>query len=508
MIPHSAYSPDWSTARAASRLTLGGSQRLPAVAASTAILVVASFLTSNPFLTSASVLCIAGIVWLLWRPSEPPVLVLAAGIQWLQVATKVLLADSRGVSVTSLSISRSVEEAIWLGLIGLIVLSLGMRLGVSRLPLFAAARDEGEAAALSLDRVFQWYLVSFVFAAGALYVSQSVLPLAQILQNIAAVKWMLYFVLGYATLRRKTKVGYFVVATVLEILGGIGFFSDFKVPLLVASLVIFSLHLRITWKTVLVGIAAASVTIFAALTWMSIREEYRAFLNQGTRQQVILVSPVQQLTEFADLVSEVNASSVLGSVDAVLERVAYVDFFGAVLDYVPSHRSFENGGFTWRALEHILVPRFLYPEKEILESDSEVTMRYTGLTVASSDRGTSIGLGYMAEAYIDFGRIGMFVPIFVFGILWGRMYAWLISRSRIGVIGLGFGTTLMLYATQFEISEVKLIGGMIARFLILAVIVKYVMPKFERHLVRTDAHLRFLTPRTGASSESLRVPPR
>src|SRR5207237_10139330 len=104
------------------------------------------------------------------------------------------------------------------------------------------------------------------------------------------------------------------------------------------------------------------------------------------------------------------------------------------------------------------------------------------------ERLTSIVLGYMAEAYIDFVRIGMFLPIFVFGLLWGRMYAWLLSRSRIGVMGLGFGTALMLIAMQFEISEVKLIGGMIARFLILAVVVKYVMPKFERYLLQTAAN--------------------
>jgi hypothetical protein len=453
-------------------------------------------------------LTIAGIVWILWRPSEPPVLVLAAALQWGSVATLVLVADSRGVGVITLSSSRSVEQAIWLGLIGLMVLCLGMRQGVGRLPLFATLHDEAELSALSLDKVFKWYLVSFVLAAAAPYASNRVLPLAQILLNLVAVKWVLYFVLGYATLRRKTKVGYFFVATVLEILAGIGFFSEFKIPLLVASLVIFSLHVRITWKTMLVGTVAISITIMAGLTWMSIREEYRRFLNQGTEQQVVLVSPVEQLTEFGDLVSDVDTRTVLGSVDAMLQRVAYVDFFAAALDYVPSHRSFENGGFAWGAIKHMLVPRILYPDKEVLESDSEITMRYTGLSVASDDRGTSIGLGYMTEAYIDFGRIGMFVPIFLFGLLWGRMYAWMISRGRIGVIGLGFGTALMLSATQFEISEVKLLAGMIARFLVLAVVVKYVMPKFERQLLVSDANAGMrLTPRAAVPGQSLPISP-
>jgi hypothetical protein len=237
----------------------------------------------------------------------------------------------------------------------------------------------------------------------------------------------------------------------------------------------------------IVGLLIVGIVTIAGIGWISIREEYRNFLNQGTGQQVVLVSPTEQVAEFADLVTNIEPDDFRGSVEQMFRRVAYVDYFGAVLDYVPKRHPFENGALLWKTIHHILMPRFLDPDKAILESDSELTRRYTGLSVAGSDRGTSISIGYIAEGYVDFGAYGMLILALAFGFIWGWMYKWLVTHARIIATGLALGTTLLIGASQFEIAESKLLGGMLAEFLVLALALRFAMPSIHAWLgMRAD----------------------
>jgi hypothetical protein len=458
--------------------------------------------TTNPALTAASILTLFILGNLLWRPGEPPVLLFAAAYQWMQVTTLVFIADFKRVPVTLISISAGVETAIWLGLLGILVLAIGMRFGVRRLQPPAAAAIDRQLASFSVRRVFALYLASALFAAVVPYLTWRLLPIAQLLLELGSLKWAFYILLGYITLKRRTKRVYFIIATLLEFVAGIGFFSGFKTVFFVCALVILSTHIRVNARMLIASLLIVSVVALSGVGWISIREEYRNFLNRGTGQQVVLVSPTEQVTEFADLVTSIEPQDLSGSAEQMFRRLAYVDFFAAVLDYVPSRHPFENGAILLKAVRH-LFPRFLDPGKDILESDSEITMRYTGISVASADRGTSIGIGYMAEAYVDFGAYGMFVLVILFGVLWGSMYAWLVSRGGVIATGLALGTTLLIGASQFEIAEAKLLGGMLSEFLVLAVFVRFAMPALHHWLGYTaNARARF----TVGNADAYHVP--
>lgn len=458
------------------------------------LLAIASILTTNALLTSASILTLLALVRLLWRSGEPPALLFATGYQWLQVSTLVFVADYRGVPVSAISISTHVETAIWLSLAGVLVLGLGIALSLRMLVRNTQDIVAKNVRALSPDRVFAVYVISALLALPIPTIAIRLLPLAQFLYAIVSVKWIFYMILGFVTIRRKTKVSYFVIATCLELLAGIGFFAEFKTVLLVAGLVLLSSHSRFSVRTVAVVGATGTVAFLLGLMWMSIREDYRSILNQGTRQQAVLVSPSQRVTAFANLVGNLDSKTLGDAVQLTLTRLAYVDYFGSAIGYVPARRGYENGTLLWRAVVHTFVPRFIDPSKPILESDSEITMRYTGLSLASTEEGTSIGLGYMAETYIDFGPAGMFVPVFVFGLIWGAMYAHLCSNKRLALYGQASAAVLLLRASQFEIAEVKLLGGMISLFLILAVLLHYVMPSVHSFMSRSRSAGRASVP--------------
>ena len=89
------------------------------------MLAALGLLTTNPLLTTTSILLLPVFMSLLWRPGETPVLLFAVSFQWLQVTAKVFHADVLRLDVTELSSYAigselpSVERAVWLGLFGL-----------------------------------------------------------------------------------------------------------------------------------------------------------------------------------------------------------------------------------------------------------------------------------------------------------------------------------------------------------------------------------------------------
>ena len=434
-------------------------------------------LMANPWLTAASILVLPVFMSLLWRQGETPVLLFAVGYQWLQVTAKVFHADVLGIPVDDMAESGTVELAIYLGLIGLVVLSLGMRLGMRRLKRVRAVSAMLEAKTLSPDRAFVIYLVGTAFASVVQKFAWIVSGLEQPLLALVVIKWVFFFVLGYVVLYRRERYFYFFTAVAIEFISGIGFFSGFKIVLFVTLLVVFTVRYEIRLGTILSGTFVLAVLILLGAAWTSVKTEYREFLNQDTRRQVTLVSRSEQFGKLAELVGQLQPEDVFYALGPLFERVAYVDYFALTLDYVPRYRPHEEGHVWFNSIRHVFTPRIFFPNKPRLRSDSELTMQYTGLYLASDDQGTSISLGYMVESYIDFGYSGMFFPIFVLGLFWGYMYYYFMTRAKSTLLGFAFATALLLGAYQFEMASIKLLGGIMVKFIVLALVVHFLQDR-------------------------------
>src|SRR5437764_6418102 len=80
----------------------------------------------NPTLLLSSLLLLPIFVKLLWRRGEPPVLLFACFMQWLQVTAIVFYASFYHFSLSVGLGLPEYERAIWLGLGSLVALALGM----------------------------------------------------------------------------------------------------------------------------------------------------------------------------------------------------------------------------------------------------------------------------------------------------------------------------------------------------------------------------------------------
>ena len=434
---------------------------LPAWAA--IVLVVAlGALTPNPELTAASVLVIPLFVHLLARPGEPPILLYVVMLQWLQVATRVFHADLEGVLVSDIGegVGMPVEYAIVLGLAALIALCLGLRVGSGLM----APRQRGERASESLrmspSRLFVVYIALMVGGQGLIHIGWSMGGLQQLISPLAYLKWVALFALGVTVFSGHEGKAFLAAATGMEVLLGLGgYFSDFKTVFFVLVIAALSAGVRLTWRRIVAATICAGVALMLIVVWTGVKEKYRAYLNQGTNAQVVLVPWAERMGYLADRVRDLDGKDVVQAVEDAAFRLEYVDYFARVLEYVPEVRPHTDGALWLGAVRHILLPRAFFPEKPVLPSDSELTMRYTGWFLASDAQGASISLGYVAESFIDFGRTGMWLPVFLLGVLWGAIYGHFIGAASSPVFGYGFAVAALLPTIYYETAAVKQLGG-------------------------------------------------
>ena len=87
----------------------------------------------------------------------------------------------------------------------------------------------------------------------------------------------------------------------------------------------------------------------------------------------------------------------------------------------------------------------------------------------------------MAESYIDFGPIYMFVPILLLGVFYGLIYRYFIARKNFRVIGFAIGTAVLLLVHQdFGASNAKIVGGVVTSLIITVPLFELVKRNYRR----------------------------
>ena len=91
------------------------------------------------------------------------------------------------------------------------------------------------------------------------------------------------------------------------------------------------------------------------------------------------------------------------------------------IDYVPKNEPFANGETIGLGVISSFVPRFFWPNKP-KAGGKENMKRFAGITLTSS----SFEIGFLGEAYVNFGRRGGIV----FMGLWGFTIGWLLGKWK------------------------------------------------------------------------------
>lgn len=445
---------------------LSSSSPLVWVAAATA--AFCGLMTHNPVLTPASLLLVPLLLWLTWRLGEPPALMFVCAIHWLQASAAIFYTDIFSTSLADAFGGIELEKATWLSLAGVLALAFGMRLALLRCGAPKSSQLSAEALSINVPRAFAAYAASCILSFAASAAAQRAPTLSQPLLFVGATKWVFVFVLAYSVVEQRRGYALLTLAVFFELsVGLLGFFSDFKGVFLVLGVATLTSVLALRGKRLVLISGLAMILALLFSIWTSVKSDYREFLNQGFRSQEVLVPVEERVGKLQDLLNGFDAQQLEEGFEGLMLRVSYVQFFALTMKNVPDSVPYEHGALWLDALKHVVTPRVLFPNKPAID-DSERTSYYTGLEVAGAEQGTSIGIGYFAESYVDFGPIGMFAPLILLGLGLGAIYRGFVINGRYKLLGGAIVTAIMVFgAATIETSNMKVLGGVITMLLVM-----------------------------------------
>lgn len=443
------------------------------------MMLLFAVLSPNPGLGVLAVITLLCIPMLTWRVGEPPVLTFILGFQWLQAALLTVQATVSDTSLTSLASfgCADVENATLYSLLGVAAVTVGARVTLGQ-------QKSQTPSPPPINRALHLY--GLCLAIGLLFERLAIGGLRQPMLALANVHWAGFYLFAWAVFRTRRQYQWLVLATLLEFAMGLsGYFSSFKTPLFVLVIAAVSANVRLRFSSALALSLLLALTVFVGVLWESVKVPYRSYVNQGGGQQVVLVSYGESVAYLGGLVSDIKYDQLSTAVESLVHRIAYVDIFGCVITNVPAHINYQEGALWGRALVHIAVPRLLYPDKPVLLSDSELTNQYSGLIFTSDEGGTSVSMGYVAESYIDFGPLGMWVPLLFLGCIFGYGYRYCVEHPA-ALVGQAAAVGLLINFYALEINNIKLLGALVTVMVMMALLLHFAGMKIERWLTRAE----------------------
>lgn len=428
------------------------------------------------------------ILRLISTPTMPLAIVYYLLSQWLQVFARAFLSLVDGEPMAQSISGPWVVDAYWYMLASTVTLAVACRIVLGRI---APPTSQNFSAHLSwrpID-VFLVYLGANVVAQLAGLTLGG--GLFQFFESIARFKIVAAFLLFTSVLQTGRGWGFLFAILVVEIGSGMtGLLGDFRGVFVFLGTAALAAQMRWTLRTSACALLAGSALVVLALFWTSVKTEYREYATGGSESQALQLS----LSDRAEYMLGRVAS--IGEIDwgltskALLERLAYVDITGLVInvDQAGSERSSMR---QWSdAFSHVLRPRFLFPDKEAL-SDTEVYIRLTKADLLENMRGgTSISVGYMAENYVDLGFPGMLVGVFAVGLLVSGVIRFFFSFDVPWMVrqGAALAYVYAICASGLEVSLPKILGSTVTFAVAYGLILKFAFPIGQRWLDRRARH--------------------
>ena len=398
----------------------------PGLAIAAVLGVSIAVLTSSPL--DAWALAVAPLViGLTWRRNEVPVFPFILGYQWVAIVIGHFYEQIFGVQLSTGYLPGDLERTMVLSLTGLVVLAIGMRIGAGNGE-SVVADTTGQASEGRIRALFWMVMVLYVPDYVSALNPRQLFGTDAMVEAVLGFRRVFVLALWYEILAGRGPRGYLLISFVWVLVPALGaYFSTFKDPVFMLTLVAVSFWKpweRDWWRVAAPRMAALTPVIFLVLVlataWQyGVKRETRLAHDNAAIGSSVADRAAFFVERTQKVLPELWATPREG-VESLVGRLSYVVFFSRVLEHVPAVEPHSDGELLWMAVTNGITPRFLFPDKPALPSDSYYTQRFTGLRVGFRD--TSISIGYMAEFYADWGLSGMFISILGYGLWMGLLH--------------------------------------------------------------------------------------
>lgn len=164
---------------------------------------------------------------------------------------------------------------------------------------------------------------------------------------------------------------------------------------------------RPRYVVVVAGVLLTYLGLSVYVTYMRDRQEIRAVVwtGGGLGERVGQLAETFEGMEWFDL-NEVE------HLDRIETRLNQNYLLGASVVYLEDGSATFSNGATIAGAVLALVPRALWPNKPVVAGSGDLVTNYTGIRFMEN---TSVGIGHVMEAYVNFGTMGVAICLLVLG---------------------------------------------------------------------------------------------
>ena len=436
-------------------------------------------LLNNGVYVFASLASLLIIVKLLLFKRMPGIVPFGIVMQWVQVFAFILWMNFGDFDINYLSPKAS--TALLLSCGGLILISMILHLVVKKLGMPTREYMESEAMKVNDKKLLVLYVISTVFLTSIGFVLGSTSGFAQILVSIADFKWIFLLWYGYVIWIKKKNRIYLLYIVLYEFASGFySYFSSFKEVIFFVIILAITFTVDVKLKQFLRASAIIIILIPLILSWSVIKGDYRNFLSQGQRVQTVSVSREAAYSKLGEQFKTLRWDQFKLATNMTLYRLQYVYHFALAMERVPSITPYQNGEVWGANVMNVLKPRLLFPDKGIYDA-SVKTSKFTGRKFAGTQQGAAFSLGYFVDGYVDFGPVGMFIPIALIALIVGLVYRTLYLQTQLNLFfRFAIINVVLKIFMSFENDGLFLFGRLITGFLTFYLLSRFVFPKLNR----------------------------
>ena len=400
------------------------------------------------------------LMWALLSTAEgPPVLALALTYQWMQVTIGLFYSTLTGEELEAMY-QTDWQRMMLIGLGWVTCLGVAMFYGIVLTRQRMAPSPDAPVRAVSAKVLYIAYGASLLLTGVVQELAWKYPMFTQAILAITFTHLGLLFVLTRRFTRPYFQWEKLAMLMAIEVaVGFTGYFAGFREPIIMAGIAILEVFDRRDMRHWLFAGTLVIVLGLSSLVWMSVRGQ----LRQEIDDELLSNSRIERFDRARTLSTGLLTQAAADYREAatrLIDRLWAIKYPGMALDRVPSSVPHTGGDLMWEAVTHLVTPRFLYPDKPELISDSELVRKYAGANVAGSESNTSIAFGYAAESYVDYGIPWMFAPAIVWGFLLGVAFQFWQSIIRHRELAVAVTTVMFWLALYlFERSWAKTLGG-------------------------------------------------
>ncbi len=417
----------------------------------------------------------------LHQPFKPSVFTIILFYHFLQISAGIWESNYLNQDINYRSPSS--QNATIAAYIGLLFLFLPIAYYQNKLPALSLNTLKKYADRLAIDKTFRVYVISF-FAMNALTGVAFLIPsLTQIFFSLGNIKWFLFLLFGLQSILKNRMRKEFYIFCALEFASGFySYFSEFKTVIYFVLFLLLCLLAVVRFNKMMIFVVGVTFMFLAGVFWTSIKGEYRSFVNKGSNTQVVQVEKGEALDKLLELSDKQNGNSFSSAMGDFLDRLQYTYHLAKTMDQVPAVIPHQNGANWGSTLVFVLTPRILNPDKGVYDASVKAS-KYSGIQYSGRKRGVSVSLGYFADGYIDFGYVGMFIPLLILGFIYGSSYYFFIRKSsnnfifNYAVVG-----ALFMELMSFESDNIFISGRLYVNLMVFFVLRLFFFPKLMAYI--------------------------